>query len=320
MSAKFVGISFELLLKPLETLVLSALADHADHNGCNAYPGVGLLAWKTGLSEREIQYILRRFEKKGIAIRRGGGGGRGDFVVYDLNFDGAPRKPALGVKRKRAQGVHPSKEEKRAHIVHPSEDERAHDVHPSENGKGCTTAQERVHHSAEKGAQRRIALMEEPSLTVHEPPVVATATTAARDGQTSRKSLPKKSIFHSHPAVVSYREITGFNQINSSQAELIASAVGEDLAESPALWVCFLKELAGRGYRYVHNVKVMVSAYEHFCTGADYHEALDAAWNKEKGREHSNGDGLYIKPELLSEKTRGNAYEIEKFLRRGEAK
>lgn len=167
MSVKFMGIGFELALKPLETLVLLALADHSDHNGNNAYPGIDMLAWKTGLSVREVQYILRGFEKKGIAVRRRGGIGRGHFVVYDLNLDGAPRKSPLGVASKRVKDLHPSGEQ-RVQVMHPSGGKKVQDVHPSKTEKGAPEGTKRVHHSARKGAPQRKTYKEDPSLTVHE--------------------------------------------------------------------------------------------------------------------------------------------------------
>lgn len=96
MSVRQMGMVWELdLPKPLKFLLL-ALADHADHTGENAYPGVKLLAWKTGDSERTVHRGLRRLEElnlievveAGGGVMRGRGGGlRGRATVYRLTLD-----------------------------------------------------------------------------------------------------------------------------------------------------------------------------------------------------------------------------------------
>jgi hypothetical protein len=44
MSAKQTGLVWELDLPHNEAWVLMAMADHADHDGQNVYPGIPLLA------------------------------------------------------------------------------------------------------------------------------------------------------------------------------------------------------------------------------------------------------------------------------------
>jgi hypothetical protein len=51
-SAKQTGLVRELDLPHNEAWLLMAMADHADHSGRNVYPGVSLLAWKTGYTVR----------------------------------------------------------------------------------------------------------------------------------------------------------------------------------------------------------------------------------------------------------------------------
>ena len=60
MSAKQTGLVWELALPHNEAWVLMAMADHADHEGNNVYPGVPLLAWKTGYTTRQIRRILEK--------------------------------------------------------------------------------------------------------------------------------------------------------------------------------------------------------------------------------------------------------------------
>src|SRR5262245_34554935 len=66
MSAKIMGRVWDLDLPHAEMLVLLAMADHADHNGENIRPAVGLIAWKTGYSERQVHRIMRDLTKSGL--------------------------------------------------------------------------------------------------------------------------------------------------------------------------------------------------------------------------------------------------------------
>lgn len=68
MSAKMMGRVWELVLTPAKQIVLLALADHADHEGNNVKPGVPLIAWKTGYSERQVQRILRELIHDGLLV------------------------------------------------------------------------------------------------------------------------------------------------------------------------------------------------------------------------------------------------------------
>lgn len=86
------GFVWELdLPKPLKFLLL-AMADHADHDGRNVYPGVELLAWKTGDHPRTVQRNLRELEALGLIEVEAAGGGvvrgglRGRATVYRLTL------------------------------------------------------------------------------------------------------------------------------------------------------------------------------------------------------------------------------------------
>lgn len=59
MSVQAMGRVWELDLPHAERLVLLALADHADHVGDNIYPSIGLIAWKTGYSSRQVQRVIK---------------------------------------------------------------------------------------------------------------------------------------------------------------------------------------------------------------------------------------------------------------------
>lgn len=65
------GKVWDLDLPHNQLLVLLALADHADHEGNNVYPSLGLVAWKTGYSEQQVRRILKLLVESGILIERG---------------------------------------------------------------------------------------------------------------------------------------------------------------------------------------------------------------------------------------------------------
>lgn len=64
------GQVFDYELSASERLVMLALADHADHNGENAFPSVDLLAWKTSMTERGVRGILQRLHKRGALVEQ----------------------------------------------------------------------------------------------------------------------------------------------------------------------------------------------------------------------------------------------------------
>ncbi|MBN1348399.1 helix-turn-helix domain-containing protein [candidate division KSB1 bacterium] len=69
MSVKVMGLVWESDLPAAQKLVLLSYADHADHDGNNVFPSIGLIAWKTGYSERQIQRITRDLESRKILIK-----------------------------------------------------------------------------------------------------------------------------------------------------------------------------------------------------------------------------------------------------------
>lgn len=71
MSAKLMGQVFDLDLPPNEKFVLIAYYDHAAHNGRDIFPAIGLVASKTGYSEREVQRVTRMLESNRFLIADG---------------------------------------------------------------------------------------------------------------------------------------------------------------------------------------------------------------------------------------------------------
>jgi hypothetical protein len=95
MSVQIMGEVWNLALPHSELLVLLALSDHADHEGENVRPGIPLVAWKTGYSERQVQRVMTRLEGRGILqvmqVRDRDGKPR----VYRIDLSSALRKEPL---------------------------------------------------------------------------------------------------------------------------------------------------------------------------------------------------------------------------------
>lgn len=92
MSAKIMGKVWDLELPHNQLLVLLALADHADHEGNNVFPSLGLIAWKTGYSEQQVRRVLKALEKAKvlIAVERK----PGKVTCYSIDLSAGKLKPA----------------------------------------------------------------------------------------------------------------------------------------------------------------------------------------------------------------------------------
>jgi helix-turn-helix protein len=99
------GQVFDHVLSASEQLVLLALADHADHNGENAYPSLELLAYKAGLTKRGVRKILRRLEARAILVEQRPPGHHLPRT-YRIVLASAPRKEgAMGERRSSIKGA-----------------------------------------------------------------------------------------------------------------------------------------------------------------------------------------------------------------------
>ena len=59
MSVKMMGLIWDADLPREEKYILLAYADHADHEGNNIYPGLKLIAWKTGYEPRQVRRVTK---------------------------------------------------------------------------------------------------------------------------------------------------------------------------------------------------------------------------------------------------------------------
>ncbi len=77
---------WELDLPKEEKYLLLTLADHAHDDGTKCFPGVAYLAWKSGISRRQVQRLLRRLEDSGIlepvAHEKGGRGMATEYAIH----------------------------------------------------------------------------------------------------------------------------------------------------------------------------------------------------------------------------------------------
>lgn len=97
------GQVWELKLPHAHMLVLLAMADHADHQGNNVYPGVKLIAWKCGYSDRQVQRIIQDLVEMKLLIEVENEPGM--RTVYRLELANGVQKTPLRVR----QNVTPDK-------------------------------------------------------------------------------------------------------------------------------------------------------------------------------------------------------------------
>lgn len=91
MSAKIVGAVWELKLPAPKLLVLLALSDHADHNGNNVFPSMGLVAWKTGYSERQVRRIVKQLIADKLLLEKKR---PGKTTLFSINLVAGEQKEA----------------------------------------------------------------------------------------------------------------------------------------------------------------------------------------------------------------------------------
>jgi hypothetical protein len=107
MSGKISGLIWDLDIPHAEAWVLMAMADHADHEGYNVFPSVGLIAWKTCYSERQVQRIIKSLRTKRILIPMEEAAGH--VVKYRIVLTGVPLKAPRKKPKDPRQDVTPDK-------------------------------------------------------------------------------------------------------------------------------------------------------------------------------------------------------------------
>lgn len=114
MSIKLMSAVWDCDLPQAETLVMLAVADHANDPDGLAWPSVWTVARKARLSERQARRVLRKLRDAGLleVVERGGKTGmEGDTTVYrvrpDLGKKLEERSPLRRPSRQRRQRVLP---------------------------------------------------------------------------------------------------------------------------------------------------------------------------------------------------------------------
>lgn len=103
MSFKLLGRVWEREASWAETLVLLALANHAQDDGSRCFPSVGRIAWMTGLHVRTVKRVVAALRESGVLQVRQGGGGR-SATEYAIVLDTLPLKPAFLAKDRAKTG------------------------------------------------------------------------------------------------------------------------------------------------------------------------------------------------------------------------
>lgn len=105
MSAKLMGQIWGLVLTEPERSVLMALADHADDDGDNCYPGLDYLEWKLDKTERQLRRILSRLAEIGVLKMTERGNGRGNKSQFKIDLSKGVFKPLFNQKKVVIQGI-----------------------------------------------------------------------------------------------------------------------------------------------------------------------------------------------------------------------
>jgi hypothetical protein len=111
MSVKVSALCWQIPLPIADKLVLLRLADYADNDGGKIFPSVATVAHFCGVSERAVQYILKKLTDDGLLFVVGNAtGGRGKTRHYAIDLERACQLagPAGGQSNgtgKRAQRV-----------------------------------------------------------------------------------------------------------------------------------------------------------------------------------------------------------------------
>lgn len=122
-----------LVTDPTARHVLLCLANYADKNGRGAFPSVASLADDTGLSARTVQAKLRVLEEQGIVIE----GNRAVAAAYINRRDRVPTCYDIIMSRGEAAA--------------PRTDERGESTAPRETPTGCSSQQNGVNLTTERG-------------------------------------------------------------------------------------------------------------------------------------------------------------------------
>ncbi len=93
MSIQLMSQVWDLQVSGTTRMVLFCLCDHADDNG-SCWPSIPTIAYKVGINDRQVQYVINELKKSGVvSVLESGGRGPGSTNVIAINLDAIPKKP-----------------------------------------------------------------------------------------------------------------------------------------------------------------------------------------------------------------------------------
>jgi len=105
MSSAATNRAWALDIPRMETMVLVAMAEHADCQGGSIFPSIGLIAWKTGFSENHTRRLIGSLVDRGILQIVEHGGGRGRTTRYCFDLTAGPLKAPYEPEYLRPKGT-----------------------------------------------------------------------------------------------------------------------------------------------------------------------------------------------------------------------
>lgn len=111
MSVIVSALCWKLRLSGTDKLILMRLADFASDDGTRIYPAVRSVADECGVSERCVQYTIRKLQAAGVLVMLGEGkGGRNRTTEYAIDIEAVRDFVERGIAKtyvhERSLGIH----------------------------------------------------------------------------------------------------------------------------------------------------------------------------------------------------------------------
>lgn len=152
MSGKLMGQIYKLKLSPSKRDILLAMAENACDDGSDCRPGVPYIAWKIGLSERQVQRIQKSLVEDRLLVIVDTPVHKP--VVYQIDLSvGEPKVPFASRNKRKGDIMSQGKGD----IMSPSEGDISSDLRVTSHGK-----QESAKGDIDTGKTVSIPLKEEP--------------------------------------------------------------------------------------------------------------------------------------------------------------
>jgi helix-turn-helix protein len=83
---------WERQIRGSPAMTLLVLADYAADDGSRCYPAVKTIAYKVGITPRQVKRILDKFRRSGVLVVVKQGRGRGITTRYRIDLSALPPK------------------------------------------------------------------------------------------------------------------------------------------------------------------------------------------------------------------------------------